>query len=668
MSEGWRDGILRHFAEDLAEVFPLTVVWDPRGLLADPIIHGTVERRGFLMWVYEDPLQFRFAYETKLRKTEDRGGAPASLVLTYQGTSLNDVPFDVLARARAAQREFQFSVPELFPSLAPASLDDLDPAWFDRLYQAVRRRPPESSRGLNASRDFLLRELFELDTEKIDRAAEVLTGLCRLHLYRQELPDSLAEHLVRRMEGLEPARHWPVEEMVRDRKAFFAFLQEQWPAFVERLASGQVSEGAGMYGTPTELPELIPFEDATLRTWVGALFLEGALEPVPWKGRQGLRPDTYWWGITKSLESDSEERARALGEELSTSLPSQDATYEDWLGFAPRWAEFTALTLRCSDGSGALRNKLDQLWEQVDEAFHQWMVERFGALELVPKPIMLHKVLPHLRAQHDTGTKVALLVMDGMAWSQWTVLRDGMAIAGDYTIAECSVFAWVPTITPVSRQALFAAAPPRDFAESITSTRKDESHWSRFWMEHGLDPASVQFLPPRHREGSASALQRLREAAEHPHCKVLAMTAGTIDEMSHGAVGGASALLAQLDDWSRNGWVGEGVSLLLEEGFDVWITADHGNLECVGTGRPKEGALADERGARARTFSDGAVRRMIAEQFPNSLSWSSAGLPESYLPLLSTGRSAFESDGQSIISHGSIALEEVIVPLIRITS
>jgi len=31
---------------------------------------------------------------------------------------------------------------------------------------------------------------------------------------------------------------WPLEALVTDREAFFAFLQERWPVFLDRVAAG----------------------------------------------------------------------------------------------------------------------------------------------------------------------------------------------------------------------------------------------------------------------------------------------------------------------------------------------------------------------------------------------------------------------------------------------
>jgi hypothetical protein len=41
-------------------------------------------------------------------------------------------------------------------------------------------------------------------------------------------------------------------------------------------------------------------------------------------------------------------------------------------------------------------------------------------------------------------------------------------------------------------------------------------------------------------------------------------------------------------------------------------------------------------------------------------------LPEGFLPLLAPGRSAFITEGDEAIGHGSISVEEMVVPFVEI--
>ena len=129
---------------------------------------------------------------------------------------------------------------------------------------------------------------------------------------------------------------------------------------------------------------------------------------------------------------------------------------------------------------------------------------------------------------------------------------------------------------------------------------------------------------------------------------------------------GTTGMHNQVRQWMAEGFLANLLDLLLDQGYTVFLTSDHGNIECVGRGRPAEGAVADLRGERVRVYPDPALRSQVQAHFPDALAWPAPGLPENYFPLLAPGRSAFAQEGVRIVGHGGITLEELIVPFIRI--
>jgi hypothetical protein len=97
------------------------------------------------------------------------------------------------------------------------------------------------------------------------------------------------------------------------------------------------------------------------------------------------------------------------------------------------------------------------------------------------------------------------------------------------------------------------------------------------------------------------------------------------------------------------------------------MTSDHGNMEATGIGSPREGAFAEKRGERVRIYSDDILRAKVRESFPDAVKWPPIGLPDDFLPLLAPRRNAFIQTGKMTVCHGGVSIDEVIVPLIRIT-
>jgi len=103
----------------------------------------------------------------------------------------------------------------------------------------------------------------------------------------------------------------------------------------------------------------------------------------------------------------------------------------------------------------------------------------------------------------------------------------------------------------------------------------------------------------------------------------------------------------------------------LDSGYGVWLTSDHGNIECIGKGRPSEGAIAESRGERVRVYPSNELRSRVAKDYSFSFEWKPIGLPQDYYPLMAMGSTAFVKEGDSMVGHGGIAIEEVLVPLVK---
>ncbi len=278
---------------------------------------------------------------------------------------------------------------------------------------------------------------------------------------------------------------------------------------------------------------------------------------------------------------------------------------------------------------------------------------------------MVHHV-PRLMARRmgdgEVG-KAALVVLDGLSLVQWVPLRDVLVQqAFALRFEESAVFAWAPTITPVSRQAIFAATPPSAFPTSIGLTSKEKALWRRFCVDSaGLDSREVVYVNLS-ADGDAKEIE---EAISH-RTRVAGIVVQKVDRIMHGMELGERGMQGQVKQWAEEGYLAGLISHLAERGFEVYLTSDHGNVEARGIGSPAEGAVAEVRGERVRVYDDPEQRSRVAAGFPDSVQWSGSGLPKDYLPLLAPGRTAFVAKNRRIVGHGGIALDELAVPFVRV--
>lgn len=676
-SSSWRDAILQQFIPIGAT---LNLVADPDSLFSEEGLVLALRNAGYNLLEFRDPVEFRYAYESTCHafhsshkpagQEDERGGL--IVVVNAPDTEFSSVPYDVFQEGR----RLSVSLGELFPNLSYPVVAELERSYLDKLF-ACHTQYAHERMGDNASRDFILRHVFGIAAELLRNSVDLLRTLLRLHYPGIQLPSGLARRLIQILKSQPLFADWALEEIVPDDKAFFAFLQERWPAFLNRVdetTANQLRETSVIYGLRYAGPVELPFEHEDIRVYIDNLFVEGKLFPV---SRPDMRIAVESWircGILENAQSDAAVRLTRLLAALPESLPGPDAKHTDWIAFAPKWAELTALAHSLTMDQAGQKDfaQFKELSVTVQEAFFQWLTEHdaahyAGLVNQPPgRPVMLHHIARFLARElgKDKETRIALLVVDGLALDQWVTVRQELqGQIPKLVMRETSVFAWIPTLTSVSRQALFAGKAPFYFPSSIKNTNAEENLWRQFWEDAGVPKNAIAY---KRGLGSGDAVAALENAIHPTRTKILGLVIDTVDSIMHGMQLGAAGMHNQVQQWCGMGFLRDCTTYLLDNGYQVWLTSDHGNIECQGRGRPADGILAEARGERARVYSAQELRSQIACGLPNTFQWPPVGLPEGYYPLLAKGHEAFCQENNTIVGHGGISLEEVLVPFVKI--
>ena len=681
--DGWRSPILEHFTPEIAEATRVTVAIDPDRLITEEAILRQLRLRQFDVLLQEDDISFRYAYEGRYRCVWDAGGR-AHLVVVVQGDASDSdrLPFDVANEARRQGRWLKLSVSKLFPRLAPGVLRSLDRSAFDALFDAQAQDPPPHRLGAGATRIFLLRHIYGVSPETVTTPAGLLRVLLRWHYRSFHVPTEFDEHLLRALRRSDRWADWPLEKIVPNRGAFFAFLNERWPLFVRRNLLGEGSTPTGT-DLPTSGPPELPFGHGDVRVYIDNLFQEGLMEPA--EGFDAARAPEAWMrvGIRTDDEEHQSERFSRLLERSESELPDADVNHRRWIEFAWIWAELLALRWELDpSGSPSDSHRVEQLHDRVEAEFADWMRSNFVSLHNLSayeRPVMVHHIPRHMAlarsasAESDSRSaqylRQALVVVDGLALDQWIVLRNAMReqLGDRLDVLEDACFAWVPTSTTVSRQAIFSGKEPFAFGTSVDTTRHERRHWTTFWESHSLSASEVGYLVEGRDRVDEDFLNEVSDAADNGRVRALGIVVNKIDEAMHGTTTGSVGLHALVRQWAQGGTFARLVGSLIERGFEVVLTADHGNIEARGMGRLDAGSVVQSRSVRAHVFRDGNTRAAAAASFPEAIEWPArTGLPSGFFPLLASGRHAFLGEGRYAVGHGGVALEEVIVPFVKI--
>jgi hypothetical protein len=216
-----------------------------------------------------------------VRSQWDQGAALDVVVVVQAGESaLDELPFDLLE----ADHKVALGLNTLFPQLSYSVVACLDADDLEPLWQAVAQAAP-AALGDAATMDFVLRHVHGIAPELVKQPAYLLRMLLRRHYSQQRIPPRLEDHLIARLRLNSLFQDWPLEEIVPDREAFLAFLQERWPYFLNRLANADVVAMEELrlgqeYGRRLAGPWDLPFGHEDVRIYIDNLFIEGHLQPV----------------------------------------------------------------------------------------------------------------------------------------------------------------------------------------------------------------------------------------------------------------------------------------------------------------------------------------------------------------------------------------------------
>jgi hypothetical protein len=662
----WSERILSHFTVDLTRLW---VACDPDDVLLDEKLLSELRGRGFEVMQYEDPFAFRAEFEERYRAAWDRGeqGPAPSVVLHLRSADANELPWDIVHHGRVVR----LSLAELFPKLAYSAVQQVEPEHFASLFHA-HQTELQSARGENESKDFILEHVYQLTPRSIRNPVDFWRELLRMHFANRSLPPLFAQHAAGIIQGKGLFADHSVATWLSSKNALLRVVQNAWYRYLSTL---------GLDGTRTGEPPSpdyvikieIPFDHSDVQVLVDSMFLEGSLHPLAVHSVPAGMPGWIKAGIVQDPAALQALVLKGI-DGLFDALPTASSTHKDWSEFAKRFGEILSRAHGLVAGTSygeqhAVRNRLKAIQDESDARLQEWVAAKHYAdliLQPVTKgPVMVHHIPRFLRHRRASGeAKVALLVFDGLAFDQWVQIRERLIISTKrFAFDEGTSFAWLPTVTSVSRQALFSGLKPREFDDSIDRTDKEESLWKTFWQNEGVNPNEVMY---RRALRQIEQLDTLEADLIDRHPKVVGLVIDEVDDRLHKERSKKDVAM-WIGNWLATGFVDRLFSLLLDKGYHIYLTADHGNVESTGVGRPNQGVIAETRGERVRVYRSEPLLVDSAVAYPTTVRLDIAGLPANFMPLFAGGRTAFVPDGEQVVVHGGVSVEELIVPFVKIS-
>ena len=257
----------------------------------------------------------------------------------------------------------------------------------------------------------------------------------------------------------------------------------------------------------------------------------------------------------------------------------------------------------------------------------------------------VNKVLPHLKSKYSSSDKVALVVVDGMAYWQYQVLKEHLK---GFNVEDNVIFSWMPSITMLSRQALFRGdVPMQDYKQNPSNECK---LWIQFWQAAGIASADIQYIYDGDDLDAFSTTKRL------------ALVINELDDKMHASTDN-SDLMALTENWARR--FAPKIKYLKDCGFTIYLTTDHGNVL-------SEGWRSLNSQEKTFLYKDGSrgTRHLIYDSLDEMRTFvksnDEVGLLQYQNWVVMCGDKCFKKAGQEMITHGGSHFMEVLIPFVKI--
>lgn len=632
---------------------PLTLVSDPDGLLNGEAILVELSRGGFDLIQEDDPVLLRHRVEAA------RPFSASHPVIVITTKPLADLPFDLWQ----TEYRIQLGIPQFFPCLVYPVVRLLTPAQLEQLAECP---PLGATLGRQGTIDYLLRHVFNADPDTLNQPHQLIAWLLHYHQSQSPLPALLRETLVTRLNRFPVYRSWKLAELIDSAENFSRFVQAEWGGYLQSLTNKNAAE-------PKESYRLAFAKDDCLQELMPSLVYKRVLTPLDIPSMENL-PDWAQVGVTQ--QDNRLGMIQSWIEDLCQQVQNQDLANGDWSSWkavASQWAQLNALwfdpDIRTSDEQ---KRVYIYLCQTLDEALISWLKTHYTPLgaQRLPAPKHVFHVPHYLAYLRSLGKvkKLAMLVLDGMSFSDWQLIQASWGKRHEtWKFQTDQLLAQIPTITSLSRCALISGQRPADFAIDLDNMPPEAKKWDLFWSNEGVPAISVTCKSISLDRGGAPV------EIENSRLEVLCLIDDTLDKLTHNATLGTIDQQSSLRLWLEPERENSSHRLeiliddLLERQFTVFISSDHGHVEATGFGQPSEGLLAQTRGKRARLYQDRLAAKRVQETFPDTILWENDGInPANLFALMPVGRNSFSSAGGTVVTHGGLSVDEVIVPLIQI--
>lgn len=350
---------------------------------------------------------------------------------------------------------------------------------------------------------------------------------------------------------------------------------------------------------------------------------------------------------SKSCEiKDFEKLFNDLYEFLSERIKTIGEQYKDWFEIAPKLGElgYTAYTLKNKE----IISKYTELLTVINNRFQIFVNSHYDSLFSMNgfrHPITIDKVQDYIAANSKNG-KIAFIVIDGMNYWQWTLLKHDLEKRA-LNIEDKPTLAWLPSITAWARQSIFAGKKP----DLSIDNRTEGELFKKYWIEkHQKLDYQVSY---------ETIKTELKITVPSNDVTVAGFVTNGLDDLMHGNIMGYDQLFLNTNLWIEKSDICTSIKNLRDAGYEVYISTDHGNIEAELNLKLTAGQKSLMH-SRSKRFIQFDTQEQAVSYIENNKNYQLGKKDKSVFFKDTNG---FGTSGNKVITHGGSHILELLIPV-----
>ncbi len=543
---------------------------------------------------------------------------------------------------------------DIFPEFESDMIKQLDSTYYQTLYNDYCER---KNLGLDAgsTEEFILKSIWNIDLGKLHSITENFKIALSYIIDNGDIPKSIIDSASKKLEV-------DLREFKNNKPDFINWIKNQIKAYIIQKESGKFP--------------ILKLSDPIIQFYLLKLSLTNHLElPID----NDMIYKELW--LAKFKESpDQEMTQRKIIAMVADYHYKIDELIKKEFSFNELDDIMTVSRLFCEIIYRIQINdnlkmddfvNLDTEYENFDRLFRKHLIntsnnnyENLFYASQSNKPLTIDKVIDYSKSQFNRN--IALIVMDGMSFDEWFLLRENLK---EFKITEKSLFAVLPTVTSFSRTAIFSGKTPKDFMNSKFEFPNEEKEFLSAMAERGFKKDNVLY---GHINLKTNTIKTKSTEKRYEHLKgydYLALICNLFDDLSHENIiidVGKRNFYKNAANHIHSSSIKELIKQLKNDGYQIILTSDHGNVFCKGNGIKVNKNLQICTESSRCLFYDSEIfaEEAIDKNHQKLFSYSYAMLPKDLILVLPIGNDCFKNYGDMAITHGGISPEELIVPLV----